>query len=93
MTNLAATYSVVLRADLPVLERELFSHLCSSITSETNGDLLHFSCTKIDTSHHFYLLMDTFKAGETKTRSVQIPHHFVFLISGEKLPTSIGFTK
>jgi hypothetical protein len=93
MTNLVATFSVVLRSDLPPLERELFSHFCSRITSDTNGDLLQFSCTKIDASHHFYLLMDTFKNGDTETHPIQIPHHFVFLISGEILPTSIGFTK
>ena len=90
MTN--PNYSVVLRSDIPARERQLLEHVCSKITSPAGEPLLHFWCTKIDTSHHFYISMDTFKPGDESIHAIQIPHHFVFLISGAEYPKAIGFT-
>jgi hypothetical protein len=87
-----AKYSVVLRSDIPTLEAELLSHFCDGITSKTGGALLHFLCTAIDLSHPSYVGMTTFKLGADYTHPVQIPHHYVFLISGSASdPYPIGF--
>jgi len=91
MSELTQTYSVVLKADLPSRERELLEHLCCKITSSDGGVLLHFQCTKIDVSHHFYIQMETFKPGDKITHPVKIPHHYVFLISGDESRPPIGF--
>jgi hypothetical protein len=87
-----AKYSVILRSDIPALEAELLSHFCSPITSKTGEALLHFLCTEIDPSHPFYVRMTTFKPKAEFTRPIQIPHHYVFLISGsDSDPYPIGF--
>jgi hypothetical protein len=66
--------------------------MCSRIAAPSGESLLHFWCTKIDTSHHFYISLETFKAGDETTHPIQLPHHFVFLISGAEYPNAIGFT-
>ena len=89
---LTEKYSVVLRANLPARELEFLSHWCNKLVSETGEELLHFLCTRIDTTHHFYISLDTFKHGDEFAHSVQIPHQFVFFISGSDYPKGIGFT-
>lgn len=91
MPKLTPTYSVALFSDLPPRERELLEHFCCKITSSSGGDLLHFLCTKIDTSHFNYIQMETFRPGDEDTYPVQIPHRLVFLISGSESRPSIGF--
>lgn len=92
MADLSPTFSVVLRGDIPPRETELLSQLCAGkIVSQTGDSLLHFQCTKIDVSHHFYIEMETFRSGDTSTHPVRIPHHYVLLISGDETRPSIGF--
>src|SRR5271168_4793099 len=87
-----ANYSVVIRSDIPSLEAELLSHFCNRITSKTGSSLLHFLCTDVDLSRPCYVGMTTFKLKDQLTRPVQIPHHYVFVISGSVSdPCPIGF--
>ena len=94
MTEILARYSVVLRSDIPAREFEFLSRLCSHITSPTGQgqDLLHFWCTQVDTSHHVYIQLETFKSGDEATYPVQVPHQYVLLISGAQTQRAIGFT-
>jgi hypothetical protein len=90
---LKSNYSVILKADLPPLELELLSHYARRVVSDSGESLLHFACTKINDSHHYYLNVESFLPGEDTTDSLQIPHHYVFLISsgGEEERRPIGF--
>lgn len=81
MKELTANFSVVLRADISPGERGLFDQFCGKIVS-ISGDLLHFLCTEIDPSHHFFMKLETFKPGDDETHPVSIPHHLILLISG-----------
>ena len=90
-TVLTPRFSVVLRSDLPPRERELFEHFCCNITSPAGGHLLHFLCSEVDTSHPFYIEMETFKPSDTQTHPIRIPHHLVMLISGADSRAPIGF--
>ncbi len=91
MAELTPVYSVVLTSELPPAERELLEHLCCKITTKSEGDLLHFQCTKIDTSHFNYIQMETFKTGDKDTHPIQVQHRYVLLISGSESHPSIGF--
>ena len=88
---LEPTYSVVLRSDISARDRELLEHFCCKITSKTSDPLLHFLCTKIDLSHHYYIEMETFKPSDEHTHPLRVPHHYVFLISGAESRPPIGF--
>jgi hypothetical protein len=92
MSEILARYSVVLRSDIPAREFEFLSRLCGHITSPSGQDLLHFWCTQIDTSHHVYIQLETFKSGDKVTYPIQVPHQYVLLISGAQTAKAIGFT-
>jgi len=86
------TYSVILRSGLPPREAEFLEIFCGKITSASGeDDLLHFLCTKVDTSHPTYIEMETFHPVEKALSVVRIPHHFVLLIDGSEERPSIGF--
>lgn len=91
MNELVAKYSVVLRSDLPPREKELLNEFCGKIGSSDGDMLLHFRCTKIDLSRNFYIEMESFKPGDEFTHPVRVPHHYVFLISGDDSRQPIGF--
>jgi hypothetical protein len=91
MPELTAVYSVVLRENIPPLERELLGHYCCRITSERGGELLYFMCTEVDVFHAQYIRMETFRPGEDMTVPLQIPHWLVLLISGADARAPIGF--
>jgi len=93
MNDLTPTFSVVIRSDIPRLERELLQQFCCKITSDQEGELLHFLCTKIDVSHHSYIEMQTYTPKGQALYCVKIPHHYVFLIDGSKEHPSIGFQR
>jgi hypothetical protein len=87
-----AKYSVVLRSNIPANEVELLEHFCIRIITKQGDALLHFLCTELDLSNPCYIAMKTFKPKAELTHPVQIPHHYVFLISGsESEPFPIGF--
>ena len=94
MASLASIFSVVLRHDLPETELELLSFYAGTLVSKSGQVLLHFTCTNIDTTHGYYLKMDTFKSGADEfTCPMRIPHHYVLMISGDNSnPSPIGFT-
>lgn len=94
MTELIAVHDVILRAELHPREREMLQHLALKLSApEVPGeDLLCLPCASVDTSHPFYLQVETFMPGDTTTITVQIPHHYVFVISGVRARRSIGFT-
>jgi len=87
-----AKYSVVLRSNIPANEVELLEHFCCRITTKQGDALLHFLCTDIELSHPCYVEMKTFKPKAEVIHILQIPHHYVFLISGsDSEPFPIGF--
>ena len=92
MTELLARYNVVLRSDIPERDFNFLLKHCSPVAGPDGKPMLHFWCTQLDTSHPYYLQIDTFKSGDTVAYPVQIPHHFVFLISGSQRANPIGFT-
>jgi hypothetical protein len=59
-----SNFGVVLKGDLPVSEIELLSHYARRVVSSQGVELLYFECVSIDTSHGYYLSMETFKPGE-----------------------------
>ena len=93
MKSLVAVHDVILRADLPPRERELLSHLAIKLTAPDlpGQELLCLPCTRIDTSHHVYLQLETFRPDDEVTVEIQIPHQYVLLISGSESRRTIGF--
>jgi hypothetical protein len=87
-----SNFSVLLKVDLPATEIELLSHYARRVISSQGLELLHFDCVNIDTSHHYYLSMETFKPGEDLMYPLWIPHHYVFMITGGDDRPGIGFT-
>jgi hypothetical protein len=92
MDALKPSYDVILRQDLPPRERELLAGICCELSAPDGGSLLHFLCTRIDLSHHVFAELDVFRPGDAAIRSIRIPHHFIFLISGNAADLPIGFT-
>lgn len=88
---LKATYSVVLKANIPIAERLLFEMYCYKITSDEGEELLHFLCTEVDASHHTYIEMQTFRQDDEVLASVRVPHNYVLLIDGSEERPLIGF--
>lgn len=82
MPELPPTYSVVLKAELPSVERELFRRYCHEIHGDDGSTLLHFLCTSIDLSHSAYIEMQTFAPKSDRTNNIRIPHAYVLLIEG-----------
>jgi hypothetical protein len=74
---LKSNHSVILKADLPELEIELLSHYARRVVSESGKGLLHFACTKINSSHHYYLSIESFLPGTDITDTLLIPHNYV----------------
>lgn len=94
MSKLKENYTVVLRSDLPPLEKEFLEQLCFKVTSKDDSFLLVFRCTEVDTSHHYFINMETFKSKKDEfTMPIQVPLHYVILISGSKDRPSIGFVR
>ena len=91
VSDLVPTYSVVLRSDLSTREKELLGQFCGKLVSSSGEALLHFQCTKIDLSHHFYIEMEAFRPGDEFTHPVRVPHHYVLLISGDETRPPVGF--
>jgi hypothetical protein len=84
-------YSVVLRSDIPIMERELLRRYCHEIHGDDGTTLMHFLCTRIDLSHLIYIEMDTFSPKSETTKTLRIPHTFVLMIDGGVKNPSIGF--
>lgn len=80
--ELQPTCSVVLKAELPSVERELLRRYCHEIHGHDGSTLLHFLCTRIDLSHPTYLEMQTFAPKSASTTSIRVPHVYVLLIDG-----------
>lgn len=83
MPDLQPTYSVILKAEIPSVERERLRHYCHEIHGNDGSTLFHFLCTRIDTSHCAYMTMETLMPQNAGMRTVRIPHTYVFLIDGD----------
>lgn len=85
------TYRVILKSELPTVERELFRRYCHEIHGEDSSVLLHFLCTSIDLSHPAYLeMLVTLPKGQGNA-TVRVPHALVLLVEGGTQKTGIGF--
>jgi hypothetical protein len=77
---------------LPPTEVELLSQYTRRLMATDGRALLHFDCVSIDTSHHYYLSMETFKPGDDLIIPLWVPHYYVLMISGGDDRSEIGFT-
>lgn len=50
MSELKENYTVVLRSDLPLLEKEFLEQMCFKLISKDDSFLLVFRCTEVDSS-------------------------------------------
>lgn len=94
MSKLRENYTVLLRSDIPTLEKELIEQMSFKIVSDkgTGEYLPMFRCTEVSTTHHYLISMETFKSDDDEfTMSVQLPLHYVVMISGSKDHPSMGF--
>jgi hypothetical protein len=84
-------YYVVLKSGLPTADLEILKEHSRRLDME-GTEVPLFLCTSIDTSHGYYLKIDTFLPGDEATFSLQIPHQYVLLISGDAEVRGVGFT-
>jgi hypothetical protein len=80
-------FSVVLRPDLPVLERELFRQYCHDIHGADGSTLLQLRCTALDASHPVFLEVEVVLPRNLAPRRLRLPHACVLLIE-EGVPAS-----
>lgn len=85
------TYSVILKAELPSVERELLRRYCHELHSDDGATLLQFLCTSIDLSHPAYVEMQVLAPKSQSASLLRIPHAYVFLIDGGIKKSGIGF--
>jgi hypothetical protein len=92
--RLKPSYLVVLHSNIPDRERAFLAERGAQIKSGTDGQptLIYFQCTKIDTAHHYYIEMESFKRDEESPTPMWIPHHFVLTIFDAKHTNPFGFT-
>lgn len=74
------TFSVVLRADLPGLERELLRQYCHELHGADGHTLLQLPCTRVDTTHAIYLEVEALAPKSRRVTMLRLPHAFVLLI-------------
>lgn len=91
MTTPEPVYSVILKADIPSVEREFLRRYCHEIHGDDGSTLLHFLCTSIDLSHPAYVEMHTYAPKSDTTSIIRIPHGYVLIIDGGVKRTGIGF--
>lgn len=91
MARMEPVYSVILKSDIPSVERELLRRYCHEIHGDDGSTLLHFLCTGIDLSHPAYVEMQTFAPKSDTTSIIRIPHAYVLMIDGGVKKTGIGF--
>lgn len=83
MTDPRPLYSVILKAEVPALERELLRRYCHELHGTDGSTLLHFLCTRIEPGHPHYLEFDAILPRRQGLRRLRLPHAFVFLIEGD----------
>lgn len=91
MAESKPTYSVILKSDIPTVERELFRRYCHELQGEDSTVLLHFLCSTIELSHPSYLEMQVILPKSQGTSTVRIPHALVLLVDGGVRRSGIGF--
>lgn len=91
MADSKPTYSVILRSELPTVERELFRRYCHEIHGEDGSVLLHFLCMNIDLSHPTYVEMQVVLPKSQSSTTVRVPHALVLLVDGGVKKAGIGF--
>lgn len=74
------TFSVVLRADLPGIERELLRQYCHELHGTDGHTLLQLPCTRVDTLHAIYLEVEALAPKSQRVTTLRLPHAFVLLI-------------
>lgn len=91
MPALDPVYSVILKAEIPAVEREMLRRYCHEIHGDDGSTLLHFLCTHVDLSHPAYVEMQTFAPKSDSTRIIRIQHAYVLMIDGGVRKPGIGF--
>lgn len=75
-----ARHTVILKGDLPDLERELLRRYCHELHGSDGSTLLQFLCTEVETRHPLYLEMEAILPRRQGGRRIRVPHALVFLI-------------
>jgi hypothetical protein len=83
MSELHILYSVVLKSELPLLERELFRQYCHDLHGDDGSTLLQLRCTAIDFSHALYLELVVVLPRSHEQRRLRLPHAYVLIIEGD----------
>jgi hypothetical protein len=93
MSQYAAHYRVVLRAELPAREAAFFSALGVELAGPTGAPLYQLTCTEVSFNHPVYLELRVFKEPETWLLPVFVPHERVLMVFGrtdEAFPLASG---
>lgn len=80
MPDARPQHTVILKGDIPDLERELLRRYCHELHGSDGCTLLQFLCADVDTRHPLYLEMDATLPRRQGTRRIRVPHALVFLI-------------
>ena len=73
-------YSVVLKADIPLLERELLRQYCHEIHGDDGTTLLQLRCETLELSHPTYLEAAVLLPRNQERRHLYLAHSLVMLI-------------
>lgn len=88
-----STCNIILKAELPSVERELLRRFCHEMHGADGTTLLHIPGTRMDTTHAVYLEIDALLPQNAGTRTLRIPHDHVLLIEGDGKTPLAGITK
>ncbi|MES2918368.1 MAG: hypothetical protein V4729_07100 [Pseudomonadota bacterium] len=83
MTAPAAPYVVILKSDIPDLERALLRRYCHELHGSDGSTVLQFLCRRLDTADARYLWMEAELPRQQGARQLRLPHDYVFLIDGD----------
>lgn len=81
-------YSVVLKADIPLLERELLRQYCHEVHGDDGTTLLQLRCATLDLAHTIYLEATVILPRSQERRHLHLPHALVMLIDRQGTTSS-----
>jgi hypothetical protein len=76
-------YSVILRDGINPNELEFLTQISRGIKLSSGAKLRELSCTEMQ-DIGAYMEMNVFKPGDDWVLPLRLPHHYIFLISGQE---------
>lgn len=83
MADPRPAFSVILRSDIPDVERELLRHYCHELHGSDGNTMLQLLCTRVDSADPRYLAMEVVLPRQRGACRLRIAHEQVFLIEGD----------